>query len=154
MLIRRRITVLVALAGAVGALSAPWPARTATAVPAARGTRSTLAARVSAAAALPSGAGSQLVKDVQKATAVADGSGVTVAVLSTGVDPATPGLTGKVSTGPDFTGSAHPVKVVGTLVADMVAGNDSPANAGLAPAARILSIRTSEESTEPGSSAF
>ena len=46
------------------------------------------------------------------------------------------------------------MKVVGTLVADMVAGNDSPANAGLAPAARILSIRTSEESTEPGSSAF
>jgi hypothetical protein len=66
-LIRRRITVLVALAGAVGALSAPWPARTATAVSAARGMRTTLAARVSAAAAPPSGAGSQLIKDVQKA---------------------------------------------------------------------------------------
>jgi Subtilase family len=154
MLIRRRITVLIALAGAVGALAAPWPARTAIAVPAARGTRTALAARVSADAALPPGAGSQLVRDVQKATTVADGSGVTVAVLSTGVDPATPGLTGKVTTGPDFTGSAHPVNVVGTLVAGMVAGNDSPANAGLAPAARILSIRTSEDSTEPGSSAF
>jgi hypothetical protein len=154
MLIRRRITVLVALASAVGALSAPWPARTATAVPASRGTRTTLAARVSAAAALPASAGSQLIKDVQKARTVAGGSGVTVAVLSTGVDPATPGLTGRVTTGPDFTGSAHPVKVVGTLIADAVAGNDSQASAGLAPAARILSIRTSEERTEPGSSAF
>jgi Subtilase family len=161
MLIRRRLTVLIALTGTAAALAAAGPARATSAAPAtqaasaAQGARGALAARASADAGVPSSAGPRLIKDIQEAETVANGSGVTVAVLSTGVDPATPGLTGKVTTGPDFTGSAHPVRITGSVVAGFVAGNDpTGADNGLAPAARILSIRTSEESTEPGSSAF
>ena len=131
MLVRRRIATLVALCGAAAGLAATGPTLAASAMPvgrvlpAARAARSVLAASVSAAAALPSTAGTQLTHDIQKAVTIADGSGVTLAVLSTGVDPATPGLAGRVTIGPDLTGSAHPVTIVGSLVASLVASNGS-----------------------------
>ena len=42
---------------------------------------------------------------VTQAWQKSEGSGITVAVLGTGVDAAYPGLAGSVITGPDYTGS-------------------------------------------------
>ena len=67
-------------------------------------------------------------------------TGVTVAVLSTGVDPSIPGLKGRVTFGPDYTGSRHPSTITGSLEAGMIAGGGSPSDpseaSGIAPAAQ------------------
>ena len=44
---------------------------------------------------------------VTQAWRITEGTGVTVAVLDTGTDPAQPDLTGSVLTGPDFTRSGE-----------------------------------------------
>ncbi len=87
------------------------------------------------------------------------GAGVTVAVLDTGVDPAQPDLAGSVTTGPDFTGSGRTAGgpfwgVHGTAVASIIAGHGhGPHHAdgivGVAPAAKILSVRVTLESKDP-----
>jgi hypothetical protein len=91
---------------------------------------------------------------------------VTVAVLSTGVDPSHPDLTGDVTTGPDLSGSgARPGDpywgVEGTAVASLIAGHGHGHGArgsagtgargitGVAPGARILSLRVSLEYNDP-----
>jgi Subtilase family len=106
----------------------------------------------------PSGAFQRLSQDAGSAWQISTGRGVTIAVLSTGVEPSVPGLKGRVTTGPDYTHSAHPDRITGTLEADNLAGNGDPADpsqaAGIAPGARILSIRTDEDSDEPGSNSF
>jgi hypothetical protein len=135
----------------MGTAAGPAAAATAAAVTTLAGTR--------AAASLPSGAGAQFVKDIQGAWEITKGSGVTVAVLSTGVDPGVPGLAGKVTAGPDYVGFRHPAKISGTLVASMIAGSGpssiaSIASAGIAPEARILSVRTNPDQVEPGSAGF
>jgi hypothetical protein len=86
---------------------------------------------------------------------------VTVAVISTGVDPYDPGLTGKVRTGPDlaFTPQDPLAHEYGTSAASIIAASgpsgSSPLTAlGIAPAARILSIRAYPQPDESGASAF
>jgi hypothetical protein len=88
-----------------------------------------------------------------------EGAGVTVAVLGTGVDPRHPDLAGSVTTGPDFSGSGRKVGgpfwgINGTEVAGAIAGHGHGTGRtdgllGVAPAAKILSIRVSLEFNDP-----
>ena len=83
------------------------------------------------------------------------GSGVTVAVLGTGVDASYPGLSGSVLTGPDYTGSGRAPGssywgVEGTAVAGIIASHQrQPGLVGVAPAAKILSVRVTLEFNDP-----
>jgi subtilisin family serine protease len=96
---------------------------------------------------------------VAQAWQLTQGSGVTVAVLSTGVDSAHPDLTGSVVTGPDYTGSGRVAGgpfwgVEGTSAASVIAGHgdgtgDASGIIGIAPAARVLSIRVALDATDP-----
>ena len=96
---------------------------------------------------------------VTKAWMSTHGAGVTVAVLDTGVDPNQPDLTGSVITGPDYTGSQQAPGgpywgIHGTAMASLIAGHGHGAGhaegiIGVAPAARILSVRVTLESTDP-----
>jgi hypothetical protein len=88
-----------------------------------------------------------------------EGAGVTVAVLGTGVDPRHPDLTGSVTAGPDLSGSGRRQGgpfwgVNGTEVAGAIAGHGHSTGRadgllGVAPAAKILSIRVSLEFNDP-----
>jgi subtilisin family serine protease len=91
--------------------------------------------------------------------APAAGGGVTVAVLSTGVDGRHPDLTGTVTTGPDLAktgrgpGSAFWADE-GTAVAGLIAGHGHGAGGsagitGIAPGARILSVQVTLEYNDP-----
>jgi type VII secretion-associated serine protease mycosin len=97
--------------------------------------------------------------DVNRAWQVSRGRGVTVAVLDTGVAAAAD-LSGSVTTGPDYTIGANPPgyrppHFHGTFIASLIAGHGSgPGRAGgiigVAPAARILSVRVILDDQEPG----
>ena len=88
-----------------------------------------------------------------------EGAGITVAVLGTGVAAGHPDLADAVTTGPDFSGSARTPGgpfwgIDGTGVASVIAGHghDTGGEAGIygiAPMARILSIRVSLEYNDP-----
>jgi subtilisin family serine protease len=91
--------------------------------------------------------------------APATGQGVTVAVLSTGVDGGHPDLTGTVTTGPDFAktgrgpGQAYWADE-GTAVAGLIAGHGHGAGGsegvtGIAPGARVLSVQVTLEYNDP-----
>ena len=96
---------------------------------------------------------------VTKAWLSSRGTGVKVAVLDTGVDPAQPDLAGSVITGRDYTGSGRTAGgpfwgVHGTAVASIIAGHGhGPHHAdgiiGVAPQARILSVRVTLENKDP-----
>jgi hypothetical protein len=96
---------------------------------------------------------------VTKAWLSSRGAGVTVAVLDTGVDTTQPDLAGSVTTGRDFTGSGRTAGgpfwgVHGTAVATLIAGHGhGPHHAdgiiGVAPQAKILSVRVTEENKDP-----
>jgi subtilisin family serine protease len=91
---------------------------------------------------------------------VSQGRGVTVGVLDTGVDASAADLSGSVSTGPDYTQGANPPgyqppHLHGTFIASLIAGHGSgPGRAGgiigVAPAARVLSVRVILDDQEPG----
>lgn len=91
---------------------------------------------------------------------VSTGAGVTVGVLDTGTDPAAPDLTGSVTTGPDYTRGANPPgyqppHLHGTYIASLVAGHGSGPGRragviGVAPSARVLSVRVILDDQEPG----
>jgi len=96
---------------------------------------------------------------VTQAWAATRGAGVTVAVLSSGVEADHPDLTGSVITGPDFTGSGETPAtpswgIEGTSAASIIAGHgdnvgDAAGIIGIAPAARILSVRVVLDATDP-----
>ena len=86
------------------------------------------------------------------------GSGVTVAVLSDGVNGAQADLAGAVVSGPDYTNSGQPAGpyfgLQGTAIASLIAGHGhgaagSSGMAGVAPAARILSVRVTLPAADP-----
>lgn len=118
-----------------------------------------LAAPGPASDPVPPGAGAQLVADLRDARAITDGTGVTVALLSSAVDPDAAGLTGKVTRGPDYVRLPGPAMDYGTGLAEGIAGDGSspgnPLNSlGIAPGARILSIRVEADGNEAGAEAF
>ena len=96
---------------------------------------------------------------VRQAWQTTEGAGITVAVLSTGVAAGHPDLAGSVSTGPDFTGSGRTAGepfwgIDGTEVAGVIAGHGHGTGGesgmlGVAPAAKILSIRVNLEYNDP-----
>ena len=84
-----------------------------------------------------------------------EGSGITVAILGTGVDASYPGLAGSVITGPDYTGSGRTPGSTywgyqGTAVAGIIASHERGRGlVGVAPAAKILSVRVTLEFNDP-----
>jgi Subtilase family len=95
---------------------------------------------------------------VTNAWATSKGSGVTVALLDTGVYK-TADLHGQVTTGPDFTRSGRHSRgrfwgIHGTAMASLIAGHghgpgDRSGISGTAPKAKVLSIRTVMEVNDP-----
>ena len=95
---------------------------------------------------------------VPAAWTVTRGAGVTVAVIDSGVNPAVSDLAGSVLTGPDYTGvTTRPSNldwgVHGTWMASLIAGHGHDGGGsgviGVAPAARILSIRVIPDRGDP-----
>ena len=88
-----------------------------------------------------------------------EGKGVTVAVLSTGVDAKHPDLTGAVTTGPDLSKTGRKPGgpywgSEGTAVASLIAGHGHGSGGakgitGVAPGARILSLQVTLEFDDP-----
>jgi hypothetical protein len=105
------------------------------------------------------GATVQIAEDIANAWRISQGNGVTVAVLSTGVDPNAVGLQGKVTVGHDYIPLPYPTPTSGTVLASAIAGNGA-ANGnvfgplGRAPQAKILSIRVWPDPGVPGAQAW
>ncbi len=96
---------------------------------------------------------------VTRAWQVSRGGGVTVAVLDTGVTPSQPDLSRSVIAGPDYTHSGRQSGdtywgVHGTAMAVLIAGHGHGRGhkdgiIGVAPRAKILSVRVSLEGSDP-----
>jgi len=102
--------------------------------------------------------------DVPAAWQVTQGHGVIVAVIDSGVDPAVSDLSGSVMTGPDLTGVHTPPAnpnwgAHGTWMASLIAGHGHGRSGesgivGVAPQARILSVRVITDRSDPAYSAY
>ena len=102
--------------------------------------------------------------EVPAAWQATKGDGVTVAVLDTGVDSTAPDLAGDVTAGPDYTAGADPAGYQpplehGTYIASLIAGHgsgpgDTRGVIGVAPGAKILSVRVILDDGEPGLQAY
>jgi subtilisin family serine protease len=100
---------------------------------------------------------------VPAAWSVTRGAGVLVAVLDTGVAAGVPDLAGTVTTGPDFIAETEPKHYRppdshGTYIASLIAAHgsgkkDAAGVIGVAPAARILSLRVIPDDGEPSRAA-
>jgi subtilisin family serine protease len=94
--------------------------------------------------------------DVEQAWSRTEGSGVTVAVIDSGVYPFMSDLEGLVTSGPDYTGLSTPRSDAnwgqhGTWMASIIAGDGHDGGLiGVAPEAKILSVRVIPDSTDPG----
>jgi subtilisin family serine protease len=97
--------------------------------------------------------------DAPAAWQVTKGQGVTVAVIDSGVNPDVSDLTGSVIPGPDLTGVGTPESnpnwgMHGTWMASLIAGHGHDGGGsgimGVAPMARVLSIRVITNSGDPG----
>ncbi|MEV3920009.1 S8 family serine peptidase [Actinomadura coerulea] len=101
---------------------------------------------------------------VPRAWTMSRGGGVTVAVLDSGVDEDQADLAGSVTAGPDYTRGANPPGVApkrlhGTNMASIIAGHGhgpggTEGVVGVAPEARLLSVRVILERDEPGFAEF
>jgi len=105
---------------------------------------------------------------VRDAWNVTYGSGVIVAVIDSGVNPDVSDLTGSVVTGRDYTGVHTKANnpswgLHGTWMASMIAGHGNDGGAGsiepdgivgVAPEAKILSIRVIPDKEDPGYQAY
>jgi type VII secretion-associated serine protease mycosin len=96
--------------------------------------------------------------NAEAAWQVSRGAGVTVAVIDSGVNPYVSDLTGSVRTGPDFTGvhtstASADWGVHGTWMASLIAGHGHDQGfsgvMGVAPEARILSVRVIPDRADP-----
>ena len=96
--------------------------------------------------------------NVPAAWAQTEGAGVTVAVIDSGVNPYVSDLAGSVLTGPDYTGVTTPPSspdwgVHGTWMASLIVGHGDDGGMsgiiGIAPAARVLSIRVIPDRGDP-----
>jgi type VII secretion-associated serine protease mycosin len=111
-------------------------------------------------------AGQQWVLDmlnVSTAWTETQGGGVTVAVIDSGVDGHVSDLTRQVEYGPDFTGvTTKPTNsswgVHGTWMASLIAGHGHDGGAsgviGIAPGAKLLSIRVIPDRADPRYNAY
>jgi type VII secretion-associated serine protease mycosin len=97
--------------------------------------------------------------DVPQAWQMSTGSGVTIAVIDSGVDGSVSDLAGSVTTGPDLSGLHTPDSdpgwgVHGTWMASIIAGHGHDGGGdgiiGVAPDARVLSIRVIPDHGDPG----
>lgn len=90
----------------------------------------------------PSGAWSQFTSELNSASGIATGRGVTVAIVSDGVDSSASGLRGKVTEGPSYFGkqSAPPAQADGTSAASLIVGVPGVLQ-GAAPDVKILDMR-------------
>ena len=97
--------------------------------------------------------------DAPAAWTVTKGAGVTVAVIDSGVNPNVSDLAGSVTTGPNYTGVRTPPSnahwgVHGTWMASLIAGHGhgggSSGILGVAPEAKVLSIRVITDPGDPG----
>jgi serine protease len=96
---------------------------------------------------------------VKRAWQTTRGSGVTVALLDTGVNPSPPDLSGSVITGPDYTKSQEKqgsqfFGVHGTAMASLIVGHGHGPGGlegvmGVAPDARLLSVRVNLDGGDP-----
>jgi hypothetical protein len=149
-LTRSRIAALTAFSlGTAAVVGTAAPA--ASASPAAP---DSAAAPAAAAPHFPAGAGRKVAQELEQAWQITRGQGVTVALLSTAVDPVT-GLAGKVTKGPDYAPLAGASTTDGTLLASLIAGSGpTGTNAfgtiGRAPGAKILALKIADFDSHGG----